>query len=1108
MTEETAPPFSPDPTGSPDFANPLFDFATTEWHALPKITTNDDDDDVKLPNLRLYFLDQFRKRTNPTDWHRYLTLGYFAYEDGQTFTVDWHNKTTTWLERHKIVWYNYMYHLDNSMDAPIKLHGWATKMAHPYLLKHEPKFLEIDTRDTSWRQIQEESLDDKGWNVVGGDKPQTSLQQAKTNSTTTQASADSLNRIRPPPVNDKIKAKAYDLSVLKTASNVPAKPPPVTKMGKNPLATTMGILNRRASTTLNNLKDKSAASIRTTWNLTNPDKPVPVQPPPIAASRSSTQQPEAMDMSIDHQSTTTFDSDGKQSAHRPYLNVPTNDGTQRITIRWTPEDKQLSHVSNPGKWTEAVLEMMQELFPDEQGLAYRWESQDLATWTPMSLMKPDEFRDYISPAITYISSMGLYVFGFRFGFTTRNPVSWKSQEVTKEVFRNRHVWATVHNSSCTSGDLVHAGYILMKAPNTTHQIRYLQHLRNRLPENTPFFDVVLAKRTPADQQIHHLVIECGENHVATLSKSISALLTGSDGAIFLPRVVLGNLTKEQISKYFTAHENYVKSLRTICMSPRITNLETIRDEYFENGEVIQRTTREWATSIQLTDGSPARCDIVNGGPDKVVNLLVPNHVYAEVIVEVAKYKQRLNPMERREARFRDTLPGLPDIIQIDISVQTSLDCLEMLAAETIWQRAPPAVRQAKKAIGNEFPPLRSEPNTQQPFAARPTHQAASASVLTDLTGGDSSASESEGSRNPQSGSKSSKPRKKNKKKKAKVTQASSTSADHTVDTTPSSQEFREMEKLLQAQQTQLDAGLAESSNRLGAVEEQLQALKRLDDMDVKIGKSMRQHANTNATLDQMQKQQDRMMLLIEGMAVSQQRLTQHPQQPGSIVITADGTNANQQGSISTLTAEAQIDNRLDSGNSNSTVPTPQSNQEVPDEDRSATTQDTASPGIFDSAWSSDLASATSGFSTQATGNELAIRNSPATTRARDKFQVLNPKQTKKQKSAHDAKVAINIVTPNGDTDVPGQLLLPEPPAVNEHQRFQDSTPEAMQPPRPETPTSIQAEQEFEDDEFSDDDMEFEDGDDASSMNTSTATANTDLDDQYNTKHDPDGGDSG
>ena len=84
MTEETAPPFPNDPTGSPDLANPLFDFATTDWHALPKITTNDEEEGVKLPNPRLYFLDQFRKRTNPTDWHRYLTLGYFAYEDGQT----------------------------------------------------------------------------------------------------------------------------------------------------------------------------------------------------------------------------------------------------------------------------------------------------------------------------------------------------------------------------------------------------------------------------------------------------------------------------------------------------------------------------------------------------------------------------------------------------------------------------------------------------------------------------------------------------------------------------------------------------------------------------------------------------------------------------------------------------------------------------------------------------------------------------------------------------------------------------------------------------------------------------------------------------------------
>ena len=224
--------------------------------------------------------------------------------------------------------------------------------------------------------------------------------------------------------------------------------------------------------------------------------------------------------------------------------------------------------------------MLQELFPDDQGSAYRWESQDLITWKTMSSMRSTELRDFISPSVTYLSSTGTFVFGFRFGFTTSNPDSWKSHESTKTAMRTNQVRTTESNSSCTSGNLVHAGYILMKAPNTTHTIRYLQSLRNRLPDNTPFFDVILKKKTPLEQPIHHLVVQCGENHVASLTKAISALLTGSGGAIFLPRLVLGNLTKDQISKYFIAHANYVKSLRPICLAPRITNLDTVRDEYF------------------------------------------------------------------------------------------------------------------------------------------------------------------------------------------------------------------------------------------------------------------------------------------------------------------------------------------------------------------------------------------------------------------------------------------------------------------------------------------------------------------------------------------------
>jgi hypothetical protein len=51
----------------------------------------------------------------------------------------------------------------------------------------------------------------------------------------------------------------------------------------------------------------------------------------------------------------------------------------------------------------------------------------------MSTMQEAEFRDYIAPTVTHIASQGMYVFGFRFGFTSRNPLSWKGQEQTKEA---------------------------------------------------------------------------------------------------------------------------------------------------------------------------------------------------------------------------------------------------------------------------------------------------------------------------------------------------------------------------------------------------------------------------------------------------------------------------------------------------------------------------------------------------------------------------------------------------------------------------------------------------------------------------------------------------
>ena len=387
------------------------------------------------------------------------------------------------------------------------------------------------------------------------------------------------------------------------------------------------------------------------------------------------------------------DSAMKQSAFQQHLNVAINDGTNRITIRWTPAE-DLHHAKRPGEWTKTAHKMLQELFLTDSGVAYRWESQDLATWRSFQEMEECEVREYISPHITYFAPTRTYIFGVRYGFTTRNHMEWQSSDSTKAAMRSHHVWATTSNSSCHGGKLVHAGFILMKAPQTTHKVRYLQSLRNRLPENTPFFDIVLHKTTPVQQNIHHLVVQCGENHVAPLTKSLSTVLHGNGGAIFLPRVALGSFSSDQVAKYFQTHDNYVKSLRSVTISPMVTNLDTIRTEYYPTGEVVNRTTRDWATAVTLSTGTNARCDIVNGGKDRLVSLLVPRHYYQEVLTEVAKYKLRLNPMERREARFRDSIPGLPEVIQIDTSVQQSLAFLDNMALDDIWIQLP-------KQVGNK-----------------------------------------------------------------------------------------------------------------------------------------------------------------------------------------------------------------------------------------------------------------------------------------------------------------------------------------------------------------------------------------------------------------------
>ena len=617
MTEVIASAVAPNRSGSPDPDNSLFWIATDKWLDPPLTASpNSSNDFVSTP--RPFFLERYRSTATPFQWNRYIRLGFHTHLDGNEFDDEWTKDPISLIQRNKIVWYNFMYYVDRNIDIHPLLENWALHVAQPYLFKHDPSFLKINTIDVPWSSASQLPIeidnDDEEWKTVGEAntsrpaKKQVTLHEPET-------------RIRPP--NDGGK----EASVSKLA--------PLTSLRR------AGILKKpttpRTSTSLAQ-ETSSEGDNRTSAGASPVPRPTlaPVPPFPMKATPAST-----VHASIEndtHASASIIDADVSMQSGTSTLypdsqvtttRVITNDGTQRITIRWTPS-VGLSHDQKPEEWTSAALLMLVDLFGNDSGSFYPWGSKDLSSSTSPDKMNEAAVKEYLSPRIFYARTTKTFTFGVRYGFSTKTPVKWMSRDSTKAAMRKHKVWATVSNSSTTSGRLVRAGYILMKAPNLTHRIRFLQSLRAKMPDNTPFFDILHMKKSPAQQTIHHLVVQCGENHVEPppfLSQALSAILKGDGSSLYLPRLALGNLTTEQIAKYFTTHNNYIKSLKMIRLAPAISHLDVEREELLDTGQVIIRSTRDWATTLTLSsNGICARCDVVNGGSDQATStLLVPRH---------------------------------------------------------------------------------------------------------------------------------------------------------------------------------------------------------------------------------------------------------------------------------------------------------------------------------------------------------------------------------------------------------------------------------------------------------------------------------------------------
>ena len=366
-----------------------------------------------------------------------------------------------------------------------------------------------------------------------------------------------------------------------------------------------------------------------------------------------------------------------------------------MTIKWTTNDiAKMTHMDKDKKFLDKeIYKLISALMQYEDGTFYRWESEDLVQARTISQMPVSELRDFVSPVISFIKRTSQVIFGLRFAFTNTNPVTWQRSSTVRQAMKTLDVTVSVSNSKSTSGKLVTAGYILLKAPNTTHLHRYTQYLREKLSEVTPYFDIFRVAKTPMDQTIPHLLVQCGEKHVTPLCQSLLQCLTGRGTALFLPRYAFSTMSDSQITQHFQFHEKWLKSLSPISLAPAVHHLDQPRMEYCEDGTIIERSVREWVSSLKRADGTtPALCDVVNGTSDRKAYLVVPRHYLEEANKHWRQYRLRLSPPRHREARYRDSVSGLPDVIHITTSIQSNISFLEEMASASVWSQVPPTDR--------------------------------------------------------------------------------------------------------------------------------------------------------------------------------------------------------------------------------------------------------------------------------------------------------------------------------------------------------------------------------------------------------------------------------
>ena len=164
-----------------------------------------------------------------------------------------------------------------------------------------------------------------------------------------------------------------------------------------------------------------------------------------------------------------------------------------------------------------------------------------------------------------------------------------------------------------------------------------------------------------------LTVRCGKSVATKVTEYLTQKLNGEGdrNEVFISKLGLGavKMNRSDLERIYQHHHNYLKDIHHLPFS-LTRNIDSPRIEYNDDGQTIERSPRNWATTLEQ-DGKNLGVDIENGTKDGTTVLLVPHENLDIAQEKLRQYLQRQNPALVNAEKFYENLdidPSIPSTI--------------------------------------------------------------------------------------------------------------------------------------------------------------------------------------------------------------------------------------------------------------------------------------------------------------------------------------------------------------------------------------------------------------------------------------------------------------